>query len=200
MRVVFLQDVTNVAEAGEVKEVKRGFAKNYLLPKRLAAPARVQELSRVAALKRVAAVGRQEQQQGLDALGLRVQGAVVTLLQRAGPTGRLYGSVTNAAIAESLSQQVSHVIDRRTIALGEAIRQTGEYPVKVRLGPEHIYDVTVVVTTEELLRQREQARLAAEAAAAAAALAAAEAPLVEAPTVAVAAGPEPSEDEEDPRL
>ncbi len=185
MRVVFLQDVTNVAEAGEVKEVKRGFAKNYLLPKNLAAPARAQELARVAVLKRVAAVGRQEQQQGLDALGLRVQGAVVTLLQRAGPTGRLYGSVTNAAIAESLSQQVSQVIDRRTIALGEAIRQTGEYPVKVRLGPEHVYDVTVVVTTEELLRQREQAREAAATKAAAAALASAEAeaaPVVEAAT------------------
>ncbi|MSQ41247.1 MAG: 50S ribosomal protein L9 [Dehalococcoidia bacterium] len=166
MRVVFLQDVINVAEAGEVREVKRGFAKNYLLPRKLAAPAVAQELARVAALKRVAAVGRQEQQEGLDALGLRVQGAVVTLLQRAGPTGRLYGSVTNAAIAEALSQRVSHVIDRRTIALGEAIRQTGEYPVKVRLGPEHVYDVTVVVTTEELLQQREQARQAAATAAA----------------------------------
>ncbi len=165
MRVVFVQDVPNVAEAGEVKEVRRGYAKNYLLPQSLAVPATAEELKRVAALKRAATGVRERQQLDVEALGQRVEGAVVTLLERAGPTGRLYGSVTAADIAAALAKELNISVDRRAVEMGVALRRTGEYVVQVRLAPERVYDVKVVVTTEELLQLRALAQAAAAQAA-----------------------------------
>ena len=154
MRVVFTQDVTNVAEAGEVKEVKRGYAKNFLFPRNLAVPATANELNRIEALKRTAAQRRQREEGERDTLGHRLEGVELILLQRAGPMGQLYGSVTNAAIAEELSKVVEQPVDRRAIEIAEPIRQTGEYEVTVHLGPERVFPLKVVVTTEELLQRR----------------------------------------------
>lgn len=192
MRVVFVQDVPNVAEAGDVKEVRRGFAKNYLFPQSLAVPATTEELKRVEVLRRAAAQVRERQSQDVEALGQRLEGTVLTVVQRAGPTGRLYGSVTAGVIAEALGKEANVSVDRRMVELKDALRQTGEYVVQVRLGPERAYDVKVVVTTEELLRQR---ALAQEAA-----LQAGAPPEAEVAPMAVAeeaAGQEPSEEEED---
>ena len=177
MRVVFLEDVPGVAQGGEVKEVKNGFARNYLIPKSLATPATHNALQRVAKLARQAEVTRIKRLDDMRELGEEIGGTQIDVEMRAGSSGRLYGSVTTAVIATRLSEMTEKEIDRRTVELDEPIRDLGEYEVTLRLHPEVEAGVSVLVyptgaTAEEFA---ESLRAAAEAAEQAEAEAAAEA-------------------------
>ena len=166
MRVVFLEDVPGVAQGGEVKEVKNGFARNYLIPKSLATPATHNALQRVAKLARQAEVTRIKRLDDMRELAAEIGGTQIDVEMRAGSTGRLYGSVTTAVIAARLSEMTEKEIDRRTVELDEPIRDLGEYDVTLRLHPEVEAGVSVLVyptgtTAEEYV---EALRAAAEAA------------------------------------
>jgi len=145
MKVVFLQDVLNVAQAGEVKNVKNGYARNYLLPKQLAALATPRELERADAIKRAAQERRLKEEQDMKALAERLEGTTITLKANAGPMGRLYGAVTTAMIAQELSTLMERDFDRRDVLLEEPIHELGSYQVNLRLQPQHSATVTVVV-------------------------------------------------------
>ncbi len=174
MRVVFLEDVPGVAQGGEVKEVKNGFARNYLIPKSLATPATHNALQRVEKLRRQADVNRVKRLEDMRELASEIEGARIEVEMRAGSTGRLYGSVTSAIIAERLGEVTEREIDRRTVDLEEPIRDLGEYDVTVSLHPEVRAGVSVLVyptgtTAEEFvesLRAQAEAAAAAEAEAA----------------------------------
>ena len=166
MRVVFLEDVPGVAQGGEVKDVKNGFARNYLIPKSLATPATHNALQRVAKLTRQAEVTRIKRLDDMRELAAEIGGAQIDVEMRAGSSGRLYGSVTAAVIATRLSEMTEKEIDRRTVELAEPIRDLGEYGVTLRLHPEVEAGVSVLVyptgsTAEEYA---EALRAAAEAA------------------------------------
>ena len=145
MRVVFLEDVPGVAHGGEVKEVKNGFARNYLIPQNLATPATHNALQAVEGLKRVAGVVRVRQLANMKALAEELDGKQIEIEMRAGPGGRLYGSVTNIMIAEELSRLIGRELDRRTVRVPEAIRDVGIFDLKVALHPEVEAEVKVLV-------------------------------------------------------
>lgn len=145
MRVVFLEDVPGVAQGGEVKEVKNGFARNYLIPQNLAAPATHNTLQGVERLKREAGVVRVRQLADMKALAEELDGKQVEIEMRAGPGGRLYGSVTNIMIAEELSRLIGRELDRKTVRVPEAIRDVGTFDLKVALHPEVEAEVRVLV-------------------------------------------------------
>ena len=145
MRVVFLEDVGGVAQGGDVKEVKNGFARNYLIPQNLAVPATHNALQRVNRLKRSAEETRREQLADMAALGEALDGVQVNVEMRAGAGGRLYGSVTPTIIAEELSRLVGREIDRRTISISDPIRDLGAFEVNVRLHAEVEPQVNVLV-------------------------------------------------------
>ena len=145
MRVVFLEDVSGVAQGGDVKEVKNGFARNYLIPKSLAVPATHNALQRVAKLARQAGVTRVRQLSDMKALAEELQGRQVSVEMRAGTSGRLYGSVTNTIVAEALSELTEKDIDRRMIEIPEAIRELGLYDFGVTLHPEVEATIKVLV-------------------------------------------------------
>ena len=145
MRVVFLEDVTGVAQGGDVKEVKNGFARNYLIPKNLAVPATHNALQRVARIAKESDVTRIAELGDMKALAEAVNEVQVNVEMRAGTSGRLYGSVTNAIIAEQLSELVGQEIDRRTISLAEPLRELGIFDISLRLHPEVDAAVKVVV-------------------------------------------------------
>ena len=136
MRVLFLEDVEGVAQGGEVKDVKRGFARNYLIPQQLATPATRDSLQQVVRLKKDADATRLKRMTDMRALGEELDGAQVNVEMRAGTGGRLYGSVTNAIVAEKLSEKVEREIDRRTISIPDSIREVGSYELRVRLHQE----------------------------------------------------------------
>jgi large subunit ribosomal protein L9 len=161
VKILFLQDVRPTARAGDVKEVKNGFARNFLIPQGLAVQATEHELRRAAKLRTQAEdrrlVEAKEWQDVADAL----KEQKVRIEVRTGPTGRLYGSVTNTIIAAKVSEMTERDIDRKGIQIPAPIRTTGDYKVTARLveGVTATLVIEVVAddTSIELNKQMEEA-------------------------------------------
>lgn len=148
MKVIFLEDVANAADAGEVKEVKNGFARNYLLPKGLAAPATPAHLQRARAIEEAAKQKRLKYSEEWTEVAALINGTALPVEVRVGPTGRLFGSVTGRNIADRLSEATGRTIDHRQVLLGSAIHEPGDYQVTVRLYREVTAQVNVSVVPE----------------------------------------------------
>jgi len=186
MDVILLQDVEKVGLKGDVVNVARGYARNYLLPRRLAEPAtpgRVAELQRHQELRtRHEAQTVEQAQETASAL----EAAELRFDKKAGPTGSLFGSVTATDIAEELWNGKRIRVDRRKIDLHDPIKRIGRYEVPVELFTDVSVDVRVLVVPEggelppeEEFAAAEEARAAEEAPTAAEAGAAEEAPALE---------------------
>ena len=145
MKVVFLEDVPGVAQGGDVKDVKNGFARNYLIPQHLATPATRDSLQRIERLTKQAEVARLKSLADMREVAEQISGMRIDIEMRAGVSGRLYGSVTNAIVAEKLADMTNHEIDRRVVQIPESIRETGTYAIQVRLHTEVTTDVTLLV-------------------------------------------------------
>ncbi|HET7265218.1 MAG TPA: 50S ribosomal protein L9 [bacterium] len=144
MKVILLKDVAALGHAGDVREVKDGHARNYLLPRGLAAPATDASLRALEQTK--AAAGRREARLGeeLHALKDKLEALVVEVRARAGEDGKLFGSVTAQDVADAIQRQGIDV-SKKQIELGEAIKNTGFYKVPVRLHPKATAKVEVNV-------------------------------------------------------
>jgi large subunit ribosomal protein L9 len=145
LQVVFLADVPPKYMAGEIRAVSGGFARNYLIPQGLAAPATSEQMKRIEKIKKVAEAKRFKDASDLKGVSDKLEGLSITLKGRAGEGGHLYGSITNIAIAEALTEAVGQAIDRRTIILTEPIRDLGTFAVPVHLHMDLVPTVTVVV-------------------------------------------------------
>ena len=145
MKVVFLEDVEGVAQGGEVKDVKNGFARNYLLPKNLAAPATHNNLQRIEKLRRQANVDRVEKLEDMKSVAEGISGTEIFIEMRAGANDRLYGSVTGTMIADSVSDKTGISVERRWVQLDNPIRETGEFDVFIRLHSDVSVSVKVIV-------------------------------------------------------
>ena len=144
MQVLFVEDVPGTAYAGDIKNVKNGFGRNYLLPKRLAVLATPDQMNRVARLQSSASKRRDVAEKSMSAVAEKIAGATITIEVRAGRNNRLYGSITNSMIAEELNAIAGQEIDRRLVVT-EPIRQLGTYEVPVKLGFGFEPSVTVRV-------------------------------------------------------
>ena len=148
MKIVLRQDVPKLGEAGSVREVANGYARNFLIPRGMAVVATPGEL-KVAAHNQAVAdrkVAKQEQQ--LQSLADRIDGRRLEFTARAGSGGRLYGSITAGDVAERLTVAVGEEIDRRRVVLDEPIRTIGQHAVTVHLVGRLRPQVTVVVQGE----------------------------------------------------
>ena len=148
MKVVFLEDVPGVADAATVKNVKNGYARNYLLPRKLAAPATPTELQALDRIEKAAQVKRNKFSADAQDVELSIQGATLNLELRAGPTGRLFGAVTGRMIANQLSKLTNWPLDHRNVILGESIKDVGEYEVNIRIYRDVVTSVKVNVAAE----------------------------------------------------
>ena len=149
MKVIFLQDILDQAQAGDIKEVKNGYARNYLIPKKLAARATPDQLQRLQAIKRVAEDKRVKESNDAEALARAISASTVTLEARVANTGRLYGSVTVAQVAEQLSRLLERPIEKRMVIMEEPIREPGEYQIETRLGLGITASFTVIVHAQD---------------------------------------------------
>ncbi|MBT6682574.1 MAG: 50S ribosomal protein L9 [Chloroflexi bacterium] len=132
MKVIFLKDVPPNARAGDIKDVKNGYARNFLLPRELATLATAGELKRVESLRRDAEVRRVKEAEEWRDVASKLAEEPVEILVRSGPRGRLYGSVTNTMLAERLTEISNVQIDRRGIRFDTPVRMLGEYVVPIR--------------------------------------------------------------------
>lgn len=148
MKVVFLQDVTNVAKAGDVKDVADGYSRNYLLPKRLAVPATPAELKKLEIQKQTEARREVRTEQEAEVFAKVLQDTTVVLKMRAGSKEKLYGSVTTADIAREIKKLTKQDVDKHKIELAEPIRELGKHQVSIKLTKEVTATVDVVVEQE----------------------------------------------------
>ena len=148
MKVLLVQDVEHLGHTGELKDVSGGFGRNYLLPKGFAVLATRGQIKQ--AEERLSAQRRRTDATRKDAetLAARLNGVTLTFTVKVGEQDRLYGSVTNADIAEKIEQQLSLELDRRKIELEEPIKRVGTYPVTIRLLAGVLPVVNVVVQGE----------------------------------------------------
>ena len=147
MEVILREDIEKLGHRGEVVKVAPGYARNFLLPKKLAVAAnaankKIVEQERDAYLRREAKAKNEAED-----LGRMLAAVTITIAQRAGEEGHLFGSVTAKDIADSLERQ-NYTIDRRKIQLDEPIKNVGEYKVPIRLHREVTAEVTVNVVAE----------------------------------------------------
>src|SRR3954454_7881104 len=148
MQVILRQDVEKVGLRGEVVEVAAGFARNYLLPRRLAEPAAP---GRVAELEKFAASRAQHEAQSFEQaqeLAQKLEGAELRFDVQAGETGTLFGSVTATDIADKVWDTNRVRIDRRKLELSESIKRIGRFQVPVELFTDVTATLRVVVVPE----------------------------------------------------
>jgi len=156
VKVIFLEDVPDVANAGETREVADGYGRNFLLPRKLAVLANSQASNIVEAqLKRIAH-RRAQYEQEMSGLAGKLQGQEVIIKARAGAKDRLYGSITHADIAEELSKIIGVDIDKRKVELEEPIHQLGSYEVAVRLAKDIVPTIRLTVEGEEEKKEEEK--------------------------------------------
>jgi large subunit ribosomal protein L9 len=148
VELILKQDVEHLGRRGDVVKVSDGYARNYLLPRKLALAVTDASRRQVEHERKMAAAREAEERGLADALAVRVTQASIVIARRVGETDTLYGSVTSADIADALAAQGVE-IDRRRIQLAEPIKHLGEHQVPIRLHRDVTAQATVHVVKEE---------------------------------------------------
>jgi large subunit ribosomal protein L9 len=134
MQVLLLRDVEGLGHAGDIKDVPGGYAKNFLLPRKLAVTATEGAARQAQELKEAAERRRDRKLTEAKSLAAKLQGLTLEFKVRTGEGEKLYGSVTSAEIAEKLSKAVGFEVDRKHIEMEHAIKTLGQHPITVKLG------------------------------------------------------------------
>jgi large subunit ribosomal protein L9 len=148
VKVVFLQDVEGSGRVGEIKNVADGYARNFLLPRGLAAPATAAAIKKAEA--RAAAEARSQAQldEQAQALAEKLAGSAITIVAKAGRKGRLFGSVTQADIAQEITNILGQEVDRHQVLLAEPIKEVGTHEFTLQLTRNVQPTVSVEVIAE----------------------------------------------------
>lgn len=147
MEVILRQTVENLGRRGEVVKVADGYARNYLLPRKLALPATDGNKRHVERERRIVEAREAEEKSQAESIGARLAAVEIAIARRVGETDALYGSVTGADIAEFLRGK-GFEIDRRKLILPEPIKTIGEHGVPLKLHREVTLTLTVKVVRE----------------------------------------------------
>ena len=149
MKVVLLEDVPGKGKAGEIKEVSKGYAKNFLLPRRLALVATSAVIKQVESRLEKEKLEESIDRDKLAELAQQIEGKAIRFRARMGAGERLFGSITAADVAEELSRVIGSVIDKKKIDIEESLRKTGSYEVAVNLASDIKPKITVVIEEEK---------------------------------------------------
>ncbi len=149
MEVILREHVDNLGHRGDVVKVSEGYARNYLLPRKLALPVNEGSRRQIEKERKIAEVREAAEKQGAEALAARLAEVEVVLARKVGEQDVLYGSVTSADIAHALQAQHQVEVDRRKVQLAEPIKQLGEFTVAVKIHREVTASIKVRVAAEE---------------------------------------------------
>ena len=149
MQVIFLQDVAEKAQAGEIKRVADGYARNYLIPKGLAQVATPDVLRRTHKIKAAGDEQRIRETNQMEELAQLLDNTEISVSARVAPTGRYYGAITSVMVAEELSSTIGREIERRIVDVVEPIREPGEYEVTLRLSTDINAIIKIMAGAEE---------------------------------------------------
>ena len=146
MKVILQADVKGQGKKGEIKEVSDGYARNFLLPRKLAIEASADALNAIRNHDAAVARRREEEKQAARAMAEKLASMPVRVSKKAGDNGKLFGAVTGKEIADAFKAQYGQEMDHRKIVLDEPIKVYGKYELKVKLFPEITGTLFVVVT------------------------------------------------------
>jgi large subunit ribosomal protein L9 len=153
MQIILIQEVKNLGKEGDVVEVKEGYARNYLLPRKMAIEATPGNLSQIEKLRQKRALREAKELEEMKFLQSKVEGLVLEFTKKAGETGKLYGSLTAREIAEGISRAVGFEFDKKYLELSEPIKELGKHHVRVNFGKGIHATITVNVLPEDSEKQ-----------------------------------------------
>ena len=148
MKVILQQDVKGQGKKGQLVEVSEGYARNFLLPKKLAIPATADAINTMNLKEKARRAEEARQREEALATAGKLKEITVRIAAKAGTGGRLFGAVTTKEIAEALNKQFALDIPKQKLVLDEAIKSFGTYTVKAKLGFEITANFSVMVTEE----------------------------------------------------
>ena len=145
MKVILQQDVRGQGKKGQLVEISDGYARNFLLPRKLAVPATAENTDTMKLQEKARQAQMAAEKAEAQALAEKLQGIQVKLAAKAGEGGRLFGAVTSKEIAEALSAQFGLNITKTKLVLDEPIKACGGYQIRAKLGYEIVGTVNVLV-------------------------------------------------------
>lgn len=145
MDIILLQDVKALGKKGEVVKVSDGYARNFIIPKKLGLEANAKNLNDLKLQKAAQAKLEKEQLEAAQALGAKIDGSSVTLKIKTGENGRVFGSVSVKEIAEAMKEQLGLDVDKKKISIANSIRNEGTFSAAVKLHPQVTAELSVKV-------------------------------------------------------
>ena len=147
MKVILRADVDGVGKRGDICDVSNGYARNFLLPRGLAIKATDGAVNQAASMRRARDLRDAEDRSAAEVVARSLVARTITISAKAGAEGKLYGSVTAADITEAVAEQAGVELDRRKVALTEAIKVVGSHQVPVKLHSDVQFPITVEVVS-----------------------------------------------------
>ncbi|MBE5816671.1 MAG: 50S ribosomal protein L9 [Clostridiales bacterium] len=145
MKVILLQDVKSLGKKDDVIEVNDGYARNFLLPRKVAIAATKESIALVNDKKTSMAIKQQKEKEKAEALSKELEGKSVTIYQTVGDGGKLFGSVTGKEIADAIKKQYGYDVDKKKINIPDAIKQLGEYNCTVKISADYSSTIKINV-------------------------------------------------------
>ena len=149
MKVIFNQDVRGQGKRGELKEVSDGYARNYLLPRKLASEATPDMLNAFKLKEKAKKAQMEREKAAAEENAKKLEGVVVQISAGAGQGGRLFGAITSQEIADALREQHGIEIEKNKIVQSDPIKGFGSFEVKAKLGYEVTGKINVLVTEKK---------------------------------------------------
>ena len=144
MKVILLQDVKGKGKKGQMLEVSDGYARNYMLPRKIAVEATADAVNTMRMNDKAAAEKAAKERAEALEISKKLKAMTLTVTAKGGGAGRLFGSVTNQEIADALKAQSGISLDKRKIVISDPIKSIGTYTVQYKLG----YEITAALTVK----------------------------------------------------
>ena len=148
MKVILLDNIKGVGKKDEIINASDGYARNYLLPKKLAVEANNENLSKLNNKKEAASYKRDVEKQQAEELAKKLKGIMLKIKVKAGENGKIFGGVTSKEISDNLKNQYNFIVDKKKIDLKETIKTLGEFYVDINLFEGVIAKLKVEVISE----------------------------------------------------
>ena len=148
MKVILLDNIKGVGKKDEIINASDGYARNYLLPKKLAVEANAENMSKLNNKKESAIYKKDQEKQNAEELAKKLKGIMLKIKVKAGENGKIFGGVTSKEISENLKNQYNFIVDKKKIELKEAIKTLGSFNVSIKLFEGITADLKVEVISE----------------------------------------------------
>ena len=148
MKVILLDNIKGVGKKDEIINASDGYARNYLLPKKLAVEANAENMSKLNNKKEAANYKKDQEKQNAEELAKKLKGIMLKIKVKAGENGKIFGGVTSKEISENLKSQYNFVVDKKKIELKDTIKTLGSFNVSIKLFEGITADLKVEVISE----------------------------------------------------